>query len=866
MTIKPTKNYHNHLTRIATFCALLYCNSAFCAELVEYDHTFLMGQNASNIDLSRYSEGNPAIPGMYDVSVYVNDQPIINQSITFIEIEGKKNAQACITLKNLLQFHINSPDINNEKAVLLARDETLGNCLNLTEIIPQASVRYDVNEQRLDIDVPQAWVMKNYQNYVDPSLWENGINAAMLSYNLNGYHSETPGRRNDSIYAAFNGGMNLGAWRLRASGNYNWMTDSGSNYDFKNRYIQRDIASLRSQLILGESYTMGETFDSVSIRGIRLYSDSRMLPPTLASFAPIIHGVANTNAKVTITQGGYKIYETTVPPGAFVIDDLSPSGYGSDLIVTVEESDGSKRTFSQPFSSVVQMLRPGVGRWDISGGQVLKDDIQDEPNLFQASYYYGLNNYLTGYTGIQITDNNYTAGLLGLGLNTSVGAFSFDVTHSNVRIPDDKTYQGQSYRVSWNKLFEETSTSLNIAAYRYSTQNYLGLNDALTLIDEVKHPEQDLEPKSMRNYSRMKNQVTVSINQPLKFEKKDYGSFYLSGSWSDYWASGQNRSNYSIGYSNSASWGSYSVSAQRSWNEDGDTDDSVYLSFTIPIEKLLGTEQRTSGFQSIDTQMSSDFKGNNQLNVSSSGYSDNARVSYSVNTGYTMNKASKDLSYVGGYASYESPWGTLAGSVSANSDNSRQVSLSTDGGFVLHSGGLTFSNDSFSDFDTLAVVQAPGAQGARINYGNSTIDRWGYGVTSALSPYHENRIALDINDLENDVELKSTSAVAVPRQGSVVFADFETVQGQSAIMNITRSDGKNIPFAADIYDEQGNVIGNVGQGGQAFVRGIEQQGNISIKWLEESKPVSCLAHYQQSSEAEKIAQSIILNGIRCQIQ
>ncbi|MGC9899901.1 hypothetical protein P4I47_12715, partial [Escherichia coli] len=46
MTIEYTKNYH-HLTRIATFCALLYCNTAFSAELVEYDHTFLMGQNAS---------------------------------------------------------------------------------------------------------------------------------------------------------------------------------------------------------------------------------------------------------------------------------------------------------------------------------------------------------------------------------------------------------------------------------------------------------------------------------------------------------------------------------------------------------------------------------------------------------------------------------------------------------------------------------------------------------------------------------------------------------------------------------------------------------------------------------------------------
>lgn len=87
-----------------------------------------------------------------------------------------------------------------------------------------------------------------------------------------------------------------------------------------------------------------------------------MLPPTLASFAPIIHGVANTNAKVTITQGGYKIYKTTVPPGAFVINNLSPSKYSSNLIVTIKKSNSSKQTFSQPFSSVVQMLRPGVKR------------------------------------------------------------------------------------------------------------------------------------------------------------------------------------------------------------------------------------------------------------------------------------------------------------------------------------------------------------------------------------------------------------------------------------------------------------------------------------------------------------------------
>ncbi len=105
-----------------------------------------------------------------------------------------------------------------------------------------------------------------------------------------------------------------------------------------------------------------------------------------------------------------------------------------------------------------------------------------------------MNNYLTGYTGIQLTDNNYTAGLLGLGNEYPRGGF-FCRCYSLkcLSIPDDKTYQGQDYRISWNKLFENTSTSLNIAAYRYSTQHYLGLNDALTLIDEVEHPEQDLE-------------------------------------------------------------------------------------------------------------------------------------------------------------------------------------------------------------------------------------------------------------------------------------------------------------------------------------------------------------------------------------
>lgn len=851
-------------TLLAVCCALLYSQPGLTADVVEYDSSFLMGDGAASIDVSRYSDGNPTPVGTYTVKVFVNEKPVASQTIPFIDV-GKKSAEACLTPKNLAQLHIKQPEIVGEKAVLKRGDEESDDCLNLPALINQSSVEFDMGDQRLDITVPQAWVNKGYEGYVEPSLWESGIPAALLSYNINGYHNTNNGVDNDSMYAAFNTGINLGAWRFRANGNYNWDKDNGSNFDFQNRYVQRDLPALRSQLIMGESYTTGETFDSVSIRGVRLYSDSRMLPSQLANYAPVIRGVANTNAKVTVTQSGYKIYEATVPPGPFEINDLSPSGYGSDLIVTIEEADGSKRTFSQPFSSVMQMQKPGVGRWDFSAGEVNDDDIHDKPYLAQGTYYYGLNNYLTAYSGIQGTNNHYLAGLIGVGLNTPFGALALDVTHSRTEIPDDKTYQGQSYRLTWNKLIEPTNTSFNVAAYRYSTQDYLGLNDALQLIDDAKYNDDD-QRDTMDNYARMKNQITLSISQPLQDGETDYGSFYLSGSWTDYWATGDSRSDYTLGYGKGFSWGSMSINLQRTWDEDGEKDDSLYINLSIPLANLLGGEDRRSGFTSLSTQMRTDFNGGHNLSMNSSGNNEDNTLNYSVNTGYTMQKEDKNISDVGGYVSYQSPWGDISASASANNDSNRQYSLSTDGGFILHSGGLTFTNDNFSNSDALVLVKAPGAKGARINGGGSTIDRWGYGASNALSAYRENQVSLDIDTLENDVELKSTSTMLVPRDGAVVFASFETDQGRSAIITMTRNDGKTIPFGAEVFE--GNTpIGNMGQGGQAFVRGINDRGELTVRWFENNQPTRCSATYQLPTDQQTVGsgQTLLLNNITCRV-
>ncbi len=83
-----------------------------------------------------------------------------------------------------------------------------------------------------------------------------------------------------------------------------------------------------------------------------------MLPDSLRGYAPVVRGIANSNARVTVFQGKSQLYETTVAPGPFAIDDLFATNFSGDLTVVVTEADGSVSTFTVPFSAVPQSMRP----------------------------------------------------------------------------------------------------------------------------------------------------------------------------------------------------------------------------------------------------------------------------------------------------------------------------------------------------------------------------------------------------------------------------------------------------------------------------------------------------------------------------
>ncbi len=104
--------------------------------------------------------------------------------------------------------------------------------------------------------------------------------------------------------------------------------------------------------------------------GVKLYTDQSMWPQGKLGYAPEIRGVANTNARVLIRRAGHLIYETQVPPGPFLIDDLYNTRSQGDIEVQIIETDGKSSFFVVPYAAVPGSMRPGNMSYQLAAGKV----------------------------------------------------------------------------------------------------------------------------------------------------------------------------------------------------------------------------------------------------------------------------------------------------------------------------------------------------------------------------------------------------------------------------------------------------------------------------------------------------------------
>lgn len=787
---------------------------AHSGEYVEFNPAFFPGGAAGlQVDIAKFNQGNVVLPGSYRADVHLNGQWIGRETLSFVTTAGQDTAQLCLEREALTRFGV---DVNAVEKTGKAPAASYAGCADIATYLPGASSQFDSGENRLDLQVPQIYLALKPRGYVDPQHWDSGIDAAFVRYNASTFSTLSNGRSLRSSYVGLNTGLNLGDWHWRHNGSYSHSA-TASGYQRSATFVQREVSLLHSQLMVGEIYTPGELFDGMRLRGASLFSDDRMLPDSLTGFAPVVRGVAETNARVSVRQRGVLLDEVSVAPGPFVLNDLFPSGYGGDLNVIITEADGRQREFIVPFAANANLLRPDANRYALSVGQLDEIGLHHPPMLMQATYQHGLSNLLTGYTGAVIGDD-YQSQLVGAAFNTSLGALSLDLTHSNAHLPEHGSRQGQSVQLRYSKNFTGTGTHFALGAYRYSTAGFLNVADAAHIRDLA------IDGLHLDNVSRLRDRMDISLNQGL-----DNGSVYLTCSSQHYWNRTQGNLTFTAGYSSSWKGIHYTLSAQRSRDVQTERiDEQVDFTLSLP----LGSGARSPTLTT--TAYRGDHSSGERVSLGGS-LGERSAFSYGMSSSRTRDSGSTTSADM----KYQANQGVLSAAY-GQSDTYRSTSLGMTGGIVAHAGGVTFAPELG---DTIGLVQAPDAQGARINGNHSAqVGKNGFAIVPHLTPYRQNVVELDPKDLSVDVELKTAAQNVAPRAGSVVKLQFETVSGQALLITALREDGSPLPFGSDVFDEEGASVGVVGQGGKAFVRVSRAQGQLTVKWGANAS-AGCRLHY-----------------------
>ncbi|MBH2766577.1 fimbria/pilus outer membrane usher protein [Serratia marcescens] len=787
-----------------------------------------LGLAGQNVDVSLFEQGGQ-LPGTYMVDVVVNGATVDSREIVFNLVKdasGRSSLQPCLSADALLRYGIkveSYPGLGGREA----------QCAKLAAI-PQATSTFNFNDQRLLLSIPQVALRSKVVGIAPQAQWDDGMPALLLNYRANVNRTEYRNSNgsgfdndNNSQFVQLDPGLNVGAWRLRNSTTWQKNGDPSGKWQTAYTYAERGINDWKSRLTLGERYTSADVFDSVPFRGVMLATDDNMVPYNQRSFAPVVRGIARTQARVEVKQNGFTVYSDTVAPGPFALTDLTPSGNGGDLEVTVWETDGKPQVFTVPYNTPAIALHEGYLKYSVMGGTYRSSQSAvDDTGMGQATVMYGLPWNLTAYSGAQGAEH-YQAGTLGMGVSMGDwGSMSLDGTWSHGQRKDQDMEDGGMWRVRYTKAVAETDTSFSLTNTQ-SSKKYNTLSDVLDSYRSgdgyVYLPGSNGVYYYYTDGNRSKNRTTVTLSQSMG----GWGYLNLNGTREEYWNQGGHNDSYGISYG----FGVKDISVTLGWTQNkiidssgGRSNDRVTsLMVSVPLDRWLSGNSVNATYQ---LTAPSDGGATQEAGLNGDAFS--RQLHWDVRQRYRSgdengdhNESAMNLNWNGGY-----------GQVGANysySPSVRQMGGSVAGGVVVHRHGVTLGQPLGS---TVALVEAPGAADVSVgSWPGVSTDFRGYTTLGYMSPYQENTVSLDPASLPSNAEITQTDARVVPTTGAVVAAKFATRVGGRALMTVTQSNGQVVPFGALAMLAGQNVgAGVVGEGGEVYLTGLPNEGVLKVQW------------------------------------
>lgn len=797
----------------------------------------IFGKDAASFDFAKLQEEAETGRRFYDI--YVNDRFTIHQQVEIFRTDSGTldiKVPAQVLLVQALRFN-ELPQLSSVKPTDYVS--------HVEELIPGASVKFDTLKSRADISIPRSWFKAfGLQSDVVPSeRWTYGIPALTVNYRANADVRRYDYETTRHAYLDLDARFNFNEWRFIANGSFSYddnkQDGAESDFDRGDLYATRVFGHSKTRIKLGEIYSQSFYMDSIPLIGVEFYDDESMLASLERSYTPVVSGIAQTAARVTVRQFGRIVFERNVAAGPFSFEDLPGLTSGTDLEVTITEQNGSERTFTVPYVTTPLLLRAGrlhfngaVGRW--------RDDHDgngERPWVATGSVGYGLPFDTSVFTG-GVFSEDYQNATLGVASNLgSPGALSLQVDHARFDLPfDEHEDNGTRLRLQWSNRFNATGSYISASWRRYLSGRYLSLSETLSRRNSKRWFYTNFD-------GALRDEATLALTQPMG----KWGSFSLSGSLYRY---EDKRSRQNLTFSHTVNWqgvtATLSVQHYRNKLTAGyqDKETLCFLNFSIPLSLLAGYKA-----SSHSLNLGAQRDGNHEYEFTegiNGTFGENNRWSYSLST----SQGSGDQSY---YASIskEAEYGrfTLA---SSHDDFSTAFTGSMDGSIIATSNGVFPARTLSGASALLDIPDAPEARPDQYSVSSRIGDKI---LITGLNNYRINEVAINPNTIPANVVMPVYVKRLVPADDAILEVEYETMKGWQFVPEIIFENGDRLPFGTtvrivgkDLLSQMDTVLN---ERARAYFPSAPVQGTIEAIWEENQERKTCWASYDIQQDVGK---------------
>ncbi|WP_333497269.1 fimbria/pilus outer membrane usher protein [Kluyvera sp. CHPC 1.251] len=668
-------------------------------------------------------------------------------------------------------------------------------------------VTFDNLSQNINIVASKAWLgrdsrlaNRNGSHLIHTSQLSPEVRGLALNYNAFTRHEN--GEQEASLFSelrTFGLGPGFFSTSFNSQNSTNAADSERGTHRLMSSWVYQNVDKLFS-MTLGDSFTSSQSWNnSVRFGGINIAHNYSTQPNFSTSSQDILTDSVTLPSTVDLYVRGVKTSSQRVDPGQFTLNTapIFTGNEGAQVVIT--DINGQQRVVNLDLYGATQLLSDGLNTWGISAGWVRKDYTYtsfsyDSEFVGVGDWRYGVSNKSTLglHTEQSASLHNQGAGWDYL-LSPTLG-----VLHANA----SNSRYGQESGTQWGSGWQWNNRRFNVALNH--SQASRGYRDVSSLADNTLTTREDSAFTS----------VTVDavgtfgiswVNQTYP----DASSQYVGLSWSRSFT-------HQI---------TLATSLTRELGDDRNT--TVYLNFSMPLNQNKDY---------LSLQDSHDNAGN-AIQASLSHSLDANKPGW----GWNMSAQSGDNAALHATVQHRNHWSDMALGLNRQDNNSDYYGSMSGalGLFMGHLYATRMLGSAFAIVDTSNVPDVPVYLEHR-PVGHT--DKNGMLFLNNLNAYQENRLDIDVLQLDEAYRAPYTGEVLIPKAASGALAKFTIYKTQALLMTVKTIDGKAVPFSAQV-----NVLTAAGEapahGTQHTIAGYEGKiyledpptgGHVEVKWAASS--------------------------------